>query len=591
MTLMLSQPKIDISSPVNPEAAFDPPVVAPGQETIYRVTFNALEETVDWPDKIAAPAALQMSRGAQGEILRMGPGSFLPFTAFNYRVRASSLGTFTVPGFTVTVNGQPVNVPAARLDVVASPPGPTQPNARIVLELSATNLVIGQPVTARLLMPATPGGLFQALGQPQLTGQGFLVDLGGARQHYESVLDHGMRVPAYAYETTLTPMVEGKISVFGQGFTASGRIGGTIVLNGTTIIPSGPPQYTLVETDPVELHVRPLPSEGELPGFTGAIGRFELGPPRLATNVVRVGDVLTLTVTVTNKGDGPLARLVAPPAPRPADWQVFPPTEVAPPTAVPLGLAALFGLTEKVVAVTTFQYTLIPLTDHARATPAIPFSCFDPERGRYVDLTIPPMPVTVRPGAIPGDLQALVQAAAPPVEVEKEPALSGLAPSPGREAAALIPAQQQAWFPLAQIAPAALFAGLWNWDRRRRYYEKHPDVLLRRRARRALRREWRAVRRAARAKDAPRFASAAVSAMQVACAPHYPAEPRALVGKDVLAVLNASGVNGHAGDVVRRFFTVTDATRFGSMGGNAHELLALEPEVERVLHELETRLQ
>ena len=121
------------------------------------------------------------------------------------------------------------------------------------------------------------------------------------------------------------------------------RFGGTIVINGTTIIPGGPPQYTLVETDPVELHVRPLPSEGELPGFTGAIGSFELGPPRLATNVVRVGDVVTLTVTVTNRGDGPLARLVAPPAPRAADWQVFAPTEVAPPMAVPLGLAALFG--------------------------------------------------------------------------------------------------------------------------------------------------------------------------------------------------------------------------------------------------------
>ena len=77
------------------------------------------------------------------------------------------------------------------------------------------------------------------------------------------------------------------------------------------------------------------------------------------------------------------------------------------------------------------------------------------------------------------------------------------------------------------------------------------------------------VRRAARAKDAPRFASAAVSAMQVACAPHYPAEPRALVGSDVLALIHATGGNGRAGEVVRRIFTVTDATRFGSLRGDA----------------------
>ena len=152
---------------------------------------------------------------------------------------------------------------------------------------------------------------------------------------------------------------------------------------------------------------------------------------------------------------GPLARLVAPPAPRVADWQVFAPTEVAPPMALPLGLPGIPGPGDELVGVTTFNYTLIPLTEQARATPSIPFSYFDPERGRYADLTIPPVPVTVKAGAAPGDLQALVQAAAPPAETEKEPVLSGLAASPGRTAATLVPAQQQAWFPLAQLAPAA----------------------------------------------------------------------------------------------------------------------------------------
>ena len=69
--------------------------------------------------------------------------------------------------------------------------------------------------------------------------------------------------------------------------------------------------------------MRPLPREGELPGFTGAIGSFAVGPPKLATNVLRVGDPVKLTVTVTNRGDGPLARLVAPPPPQVRDWQVF----------------------------------------------------------------------------------------------------------------------------------------------------------------------------------------------------------------------------------------------------------------------------
>ena len=386
-------------------------------------------------------------------------------------------------------------------------------------------------------------------------------------------------------------MVEGNITLFAQGFVGGGHFLGSIVIAGGAFIPGGAPQYTLVETDPVELHVRPLPPEGELPGFTGAIGSFELGKPRLGTNVLRVGGVVSLAVTVTNLGDGPLARLVAPPAPHLTDWQVFPPTEVAPPMALPLGLPGIPGPGDKLLGVTTFNYTLIPLTEKARATPSIPFSYFDPERGSYADLTIPPVPVTIKAGAAPGDLQALLQAAAPPVEAEKEPVLSALAASPGRTAATLVPSQQQAWFPLAQLAPAAAFAGLWGWDRRRRYYEKHPEVLLRRRARRALRRQRRIVRRAAQAEDAPRFASAAVCAMQVACAPHFPAEPRALVGSDVLALIHDTGGKGRAGDVVRRFFTITDATRFATSGADAAALLALEPELERVLQQLDQKLE
>jgi hypothetical protein len=590
MSLMLSQPKIDISAPVRATAEFDPPVVGPGEQSLYRVTFNALEETVEWPEKLAAPPGLEMRRGAQGEILRMAGGSFAPLSAFNSRVRSAGPGEFGMPEFTVNVYGKPVTVPAARLEVVSAPPAAARPGQRVLLELPATNLFVGQAVRARVLLPGATNGNVQGLAQVQLTGDGFLVDLSAARQRIEPLPYRGSRVPTFIYETTLTPMVTGKLTVFAQGFTAGRQFSGPIVMTGTMTLPGGPPQYALLESEPVELEVRPLPTEGELPGFTGAIGSLALGQPKLATNVVRVGDTVKLTVTVTNRGDGPLARLVAPPPPRVGDWQVFAPTEVAPAQAVPLARPGTPGPADTVLGVSTFNYTLIPLTEQALATPAIPFSYFDPLRGSYADLTIPPVPVTVKAGATPGDLQALRQAGLPGLETEKEPVLSSLAASPGRTAASLLPAQQHAWFPLVQLAPAAVFAGLWGWDRRRRYFEQHPDVLRRRRARRALRRQWRAARQAAQAKDAPRFAAAAVSAMRVACAPHYPAEPRALVGSDVLAFIGETGDNRRAREVARRFFTVTDAARFATTGGEAAELLALEPELERVLRQLEERL-
>src|SRR6185369_6910275 len=104
--------------------------------------------------------------------------------------------------------------------------------------------------------------------------------------------------------------------------------------------------------------------------------------------------------------------------------------------------------------------------------------------------------------------------------------------------------QQSAWFPVAQIAPGVILFGLVAWERRRRYLEQHPEIILRRRAKRGLRRERRAMRRAAREGDPTRFGTAATKAMQVASAPHYAAEARALVGADVLELLQSAEENG-----------------------------------------------
>jgi len=94
---MISQPQINISSAPQAIASFDPPIVRPGERAFYRVVFNALEESVEWPEKLAAPPQLEANPGAHGQFLQMMGPSLDPRTSFNYRVRASSVGTFTVP--------------------------------------------------------------------------------------------------------------------------------------------------------------------------------------------------------------------------------------------------------------------------------------------------------------------------------------------------------------------------------------------------------------------------------------------------------------------------------------------------------------
>jgi hypothetical protein len=49
------------------------------------------------------------------------------------------------------------------------------------------------------------------------------------------------------------------------------------------------------------------------------------------------------------------------------------------------------------------------------------------------------------------------------------------------------------------------------------------------------------------------------------------------------------GLNGES-EIVRRFFTVNDAAHFAATTTDTSGLLALQPELEKVLQQLESRL-
>jgi hypothetical protein len=294
-------------------------VVRPGEKSTFRVTFNALDDSVRWPEEIVAPPQLALRRSARGQFLQPTVDKLKPQTAINYHVRPSAPGSFTIPEFVVQVYGRPVTVPAARLDVVSEPATAAPPALQLQLELSETNAYAGQAVGVRVLMPAAISNVVQGLAQMRLNGDGILVDQGVARQSITMMPYDGRNMPTYIFETVLTPLVVGKLAVSAQGFTAGNRFTGAITIQGQVTIPGGPPQYVLLDSDPVTLNVRPLPRSGSLPGFTGAIGTFALDPPQLSTNQVSVGDAVKLVVAF--RGEGNLARFVPPPPPVAPDWQ------------------------------------------------------------------------------------------------------------------------------------------------------------------------------------------------------------------------------------------------------------------------------
>ena len=555
--LQIAQPSVDVTTPVTATAEFDPPVVRPGDKVFYRVTLDAAEAAIDWPEKISAPSELKFGASAHGQTTQNLGNKFRSLTAFIYEVRPAVAGNFIITNFTAKVAGVAVEIPAATLEVTATAsdlPAPRQ----LQLETSTTNLFLGEPFRVRVLLPAKNGNEIEALREIQLNSDGLMIDKTAMHQSIEVTSIGGQLKPALICEMKVTPIAAGRQSFSAQAFTAGREFSGAISIRGQVTIPGGPTKYILLVSDKVVINVRPLPADAP-PGFTGTIGKFFVDQPQLSTNRLHVGEPVHLKIIFHGESD--LTRFVPPATPRSHDWQII--ADKPPATG----------------------FTLIPQTDEAHATPAIPFSFFDPEAEQYFDLTIPPLPVTVTGEALPTQLTTFDSD-------EKSTAplkLCGLAPTPGKLVTTLKPPQQRAALVFVQLLPLLGLLALWQWDLRRRFLEAHPEIVRRRLALRTLRREKRELQKAFASGDAKAFCERAANAMSIAVAPHYPANPQALVCADVLAQLDEADQNGNAGDTVRKIFAAAD-TQFALTKQTQVDSLALKASIDALLQTLEEKL-
>lgn len=580
MQLMILQPAFNISTNVTLRAEFDPPVIGVGQKSVYRVSIAAANDAIKWPEDVYAPLELGLKQTSRGQMMQALGGTLVPVTTINHQAIPSAAGVLRIPEFRVKVVGRSYAVPAAQLEVLASPVTTNKPMQRLMVELSETNAYCGQPITVRVLLPSSGGNAIQALMQVQINGDGLMIDQASVRQRIQPMEIEGRTGPTFIYEATATPLVAGRQEVSAQAYTAGNQFFGGITIQGQAVISGGTPQYVLLDSDPVRFEVEPLPRSGALPGFAGGIGQFKLISHRLETNQVRVGDTVKLLATFALFGEQ--RRLNPPEPPVVTNWQVFP--------AVADGGARAMVTGTSVVSTVTYAYTMIPLATGLRETPPIPFSFFDPARRQYVDLSLPSLPVTVLAGTASAEAQALAQAAAARTN-EARLKLSELALHPGATVGSLTPAQMRSNFWFAQLVPLVAFSGLWWWERRRRFYERYPELLVRRRALRALRKERSVLRRLAKSNDGAAYARSAVQALRIASAPHFPATPRALVGGEILSLLPAAERDAAGGAVVRRLFHDLDAAQFGQGSELSTDWRGINADLEPILDRLEAKLR
>jgi hypothetical protein len=552
-------------------AEFDPAVVGLGQMVTYRVVVTAMVEGVSVPDHPPAPADLTLTPAGRGFNYSTAAGMLQPRTTLNFRVSVKAAGTYVLPAYKASANGRDVTIPEARL-VVLAPGAPGARQAlRLLAEVPQEDYYIGQAVPVRLVLLDSGDNSLQAVSQPQATGDAIMSEPIYGRQGRETRPVNGRQVLACLTAVQVTPIKEGRIEFAAQAYGHVSRPGLNVALGMSF-------ETVLVSAEPVAITVKHLPKEGELPGFTGGIGSFQVEAPKVSTNTVRAGEPLTLSIQV--RGEGNLGRLLPPRLERIRGWQAFPPL-----------MDNTMAVPQQLRGAVSFTYTLIPLSDQVKATPAIPFCFFDPKRKAYIDATVPPVAIQVLPG--PGGGPAAVAevgrsagaGADDPDQAgaERDLVMTGLAESPGPAASSLAPLQARPWFLVFQLVPATILGGLWFYDRRRRYLAQHPELVLKARARRRLRRHLRRLRQAAAARDADGFVAGAVSALREASAPLEAANPQALVGADVLRNLAPGQRAGPEGRLVSELFAAADALQFFGQAPDGAALLKRQPEVEALL--------
>lgn len=556
-------------------AEFDPPIIAVGSHAIFRVIVSCPNATVRLPETIPAPPGLKLTAGATGDQMLAVAGRVWRVWVYNFRAEPTESGTFSVPSFTILADDEPLQTPEAAIQIKASADVTTRRPMEIILRPPERIVFVGEMVPVRMSVWDNGDGRLQNLTNVKIGGDGLLLEPNSiyARQGRSFAYRDGRTIGAIETEALFTPLRAGTLSLSAQAEATLAPPG-----NSATPLAAYRP---LIESSNVVLRATSVPTAGRLPGFNGAIGKLSLLPPALSTDRLRVGEPLKLSVTI--RGEGNLPLIPAPIVASNPGWQAFPPTSDPVQGVLGSGLASR-----------TFHYSLVPLTAEITTTPAIPFSYFDPATQKFVDLTIPPQRLTVIPGATnevaAAPIAPAVKTPAEPRQDENEDKLRPLADSPGHAVSTLAPLQTRRSFWLVQLIPAALLGGIWLWDKRRRFLAENPEILALRRARRASRRYWAEANVANAAKDVPGFTTAAVRAMQALCAPQAAANPDSLVCRDILELLPEARRAGSEGELVHRFFAVTDGYRFNNGDANGHSLLERRADTDKLLQILSQQL-
>ncbi len=477
-----------------------PRAVSVGESAICSVTVRGLDNPP--PPSLSAVPGLQISPVGTERSWTMGPGGQDSSVSFRFRVLPLQAGTFAIGPIAYEAEGQRIDIPAVELEAVdaGAAPAPGGDSSQIadllfatisaqptnvyiqqvfdvVLSIYSRNINLGRDVELGNL-PASGLSLppFQEMGSTREVVHNQIYEVRRFRCKAQALTAGAFTLAPNIRVQVVVPRDRRRMSAFDDFFNDP---------FGNPFMGRYQTQAVDLRAAPVDLQVLPLPPADGVAGFAGAVGRFAFDVQVRPTEVT-AGEPVTLAMQIGGVGN---IENVSPPAIAAGpDFRLYEPRQVS--RDIDGARAGGRVLYEQVV---------IPRSVTNARLPALSFSYFDPEVGRYETVTRGPFDLVVHPATNGGG--RVIQAASDAPEGRTMILGSDivyLKPPPARwPRPPTAPARALFWG--IQTLPALALAGLFLAVRRREQMSR--DVARARRlraprsARPALRRAEQALAR------------------------------------------------------------------------------------------------
>jgi hypothetical protein len=307
---------------------------------------------------------------------------------------ASTPGNFTIPAYIFEYKGGRLQAPEATLNVVERPAdaGPTVDELIFLTAEAPEQLYVGQTTPISLKLFVSNRVQLHGLNAFERSTDGFTVSELPEESSESIEMYNGRRYRVLSWPLTITPISAGKQDLNFQ-FTLTAQMPDQENSRnspfGNSLFDNffGRSERFNVYTAPTQIDVKRLPTEGKPKSFSGAIGEFNMEVTTDSTST-RVGEPIMLSMKLSGRGN--FDRIKGPELPESPNWRHYNPESSFEPDKM-----------QPLKGVKRFDTVFIPETAGDLELPEVKFSFFDPQVQKYIELSSPPIPVTVAPSDRP----------------------------------------------------------------------------------------------------------------------------------------------------------------------------------------------